>query len=185
MELSACREVVRRGRELGVRIGWWVGEDWYVEAEDETTEIEVAATGVKPVLADLDRIESPAYKLQCMIPPDRIARLVELRDGLPAGLAGAFSNPNYLEVTAAGVDKAAGLARLGLALGVEPGEMAAIGDGENDLGMIRMVGLGVAMANARPSPLAAAAWVTSSNDEGGVAAAIARMAREGLLPPMH
>ena len=48
----------------------------------------------------------------------------------------------------------------------------ACGDGYNDLTMIRYAGMGVAMANARDEVKAEADYVTLSNDEDGVAAAI-------------
>ena len=46
----------------------------------------------------------------------------------------------------------------------------AFGDGVNDLTMVRMAGVGVAMSNACPEVLAAADRVTLSNDEDGVTA---------------
>ena len=49
-----------------------------------------------------------------------------------------------------------------------------MGDGENDLEMVGMVGWGVAMANGSDKTKAVAKAVVSSNDEGGVAEAIAR-----------
>ena len=48
----------------------------------------------------------------------------------------------------------------------------SFGDGLNDLSMVRMAGIGVAMANAAPEVLAAADYVTLSNDADGVAAAL-------------
>ena len=51
----------------------------------------------------------------------------------------------------------------------------AFGDGLNDLTMIETAGTGVAMANACPEVLAAADFVTLSNDEDGVAKTIEQM----------
>ena len=48
----------------------------------------------------------------------------------------------------------------------------AIGDGMNDLTMVQTAGIGVAMANAADEVLAAADYVTLSNDSDGVAAAL-------------
>jgi len=59
--------------------------------------------------------------------------------------------------------------------------MVAIGDGENDLALLRLVGLGVAMGNASPSVQAAADWVTDTNNRDGVALAIARLQATGWL----
>ena len=51
----------------------------------------------------------------------------------------------------------------------------AIGDGGNDLGMVRGAGVGCAMGNAVPAVKAAARLVVADNDSGGVAEAIERM----------
>ena len=50
----------------------------------------------------------------------------------------------------------------------------AFGDGENDLSMIIEAGIGVAMENGMDFLKANADYVTKSNDEDGVAAAIDR-----------
>ena len=46
------------------------------------------------------------------------------------------------------------------------------GDGENDLTLIQKAGIGVAMGNAVESLKEEADYVTSTNDEDGVAAAL-------------
>jgi Cof subfamily protein (haloacid dehalogenase superfamily) len=181
MDLAAARVVAQRGRELGVSVGWWDFEEWFVPELDGPATYEAGVIGVPPIVRDLSRLEAPPFKLQCMTSMEHIDRLRALRDDCPEGLTGHFSNPNYLEVLSTGTDKARGLLRLGAALGIEPAQMAAIGDGENDLTMLKAVGLGVAVANARPSVQAAAAWITGSNDEDGVASAIERMQHEGRI----
>jgi hypothetical protein len=50
--------------------------------------------------------------------------------------------------------------------------MMACGDGFNDLTMIRLAGLGVAMGNAKEEVKAAARFVTLTNEEDGVAHAV-------------
>ena len=48
----------------------------------------------------------------------------------------------------------------------------ALGDGTNDLDMIRKAGIGVAMANGAPSVRAAADYVTESCNDGGFTNAV-------------
>lgn len=79
---------------------------------------------------------------------------------------------NNLEFTRAGVSKGAGLLKLAGLLGVAPTDTMAIGDTENDMSIIDAAGIGVAMGNATPDVKAAADYITSSNEEDGVAAAI-------------
>lgn len=54
-------------------------------------------------------------------------------------------------------------------MGICREEIMAFGDGLNDLRMIREVGTGVAMGNARDEVKAAADYIALSNDEEGVA----------------
>ena len=81
---------------------------------------------------------------------------------------------NNLEINAAGADKGGALLRLAEYLGIAREETMAFGDGENDLSMIKMAGLGVAMENGEEFVKAAADYVTVTNNEAGVAAAIRR-----------
>ena len=48
----------------------------------------------------------------------------------------------------------------------------ACGDGDNDLEMLKAVGVGVAMGNADAAVKAAADYVTDTNEEEGVAKAV-------------
>ncbi len=79
-----------------------------------------------------------------------------------------------LELNAPGVNKGRALVALAETLGYRRENVMACGDSDNDLAMIRMAGLGVAMGNAEPEILAAAAAVTDDNDHDGVAKAIER-----------
>ncbi len=79
---------------------------------------------------------------------------------------------NNLELNIAGAHKGVALRRFAEHLGLTLANCMALGDGRNDLTMIEAAGVGVAMANAHPDVLAAADYVSLSNDENGVAAAL-------------
>ena len=79
---------------------------------------------------------------------------------------------NNLEFTRADANKGVGLRTLADILGVNPDATMAIGDTENDLAIIEAAGIGVAMGNATDAVKAKADYVTTSNTEDGVAAAI-------------
>lgn len=78
------------------------------------------------------------------------------------------SEPFFLEIMPAGIDKARSLLRLLTSIGIGAEEMICCGDGYNDLTMIETAGLGVAMANAQPILLEKADYITKSNDENGI-----------------
>lgn len=81
---------------------------------------------------------------------------------------------NNMEMNAPGVHKGEALLRLGEFLGITREEIMACGDGGNDLAMIETVGFGVAMENAVSEIKQAADYITSSNEDDGVARAIER-----------
>ena len=82
------------------------------------------------------------------------------------------SDPSYLEFMARGVNKGAGLRAAAEALGLGPQEVMAVGDGHNDLPMLRWAGVSVAMGNASDEVKAAAQFVTENCDRDGLAAAL-------------
>ena len=79
---------------------------------------------------------------------------------------------NNLEFNARTAHKGMALKRFAESLGLSLENCMSFGDGLNDLTMIEMAGIGVAMSNACPEVLAAANYTTLSNDEDGVAAAM-------------
>lgn len=93
-------------------------------------------------------------------------------------ITGALSN--NIEVNAKGVNKGRGLLILGQLLGIRREEIMAVGDGSNDIVMLREAGLGVAMENATEAVKAAADVVTLSNDQEGAAAAIEKYVLQAL-----
>lgn len=60
-------------------------------------------------------------------------------------------------------------------LGLKREELAAFGDAHNDIGLLKLAGIGFAVANASPDCLAAADRIVSSNEEDGVAEGIFRI----------
>ncbi|MDG4827716.1 HAD family hydrolase [Solwaraspora sp. WMMD1047] len=96
------------------------------------------------------------------------------------GLAEAThsSYSGLVEISAAGVTKAAGLAWFCERHGHTADEVIAFGDMPNDVPMLTWAGRGVAVANAHRSVLAIADEVTASHEEDGVAAHLER-----LFPP--
>ncbi len=79
-----------------------------------------------------------------------------------------------IEISAPGVTKGSGLARLAGELGIAPAEVLALGDMPNDLPMLHWAGHGVAMANAHPAVLESADEITAANSQDGLALVLER-----------
>lgn len=82
--------------------------------------------------------------------------------------------PTNIEITKKGIHKGQTLQDLAARFNITTDEIMAIGDGENDLDMLGIAEVSVAMKNAVESVRRIVDYVTKSNDEDGVAYAIER-----------
>lgn len=82
------------------------------------------------------------------------------------------SGSDNFEVMPAGVDKGKALIRLGQMLNIQPQQMAAIGDSDNDSAMLKVVGMPIAMGNADENLKQLAHYITADCDHDGIAQAI-------------
>ena len=90
----------------------------------------------------------------------------------------SLSGHSFYEIFGPDVSKAKALEFLLSTFGVDRSEVMFIGDGYNDLEIMEVVGIGVAMGNAPDDVKERASFVTLSNEEGGVAHAINRFILE-------
>ena len=77
-----------------------------------------------------------------------------------------------IELISADADKGEALIALAGELGIRREEVMAMGDGDNDVGLMKAVGLSVAMGNAAQEVMDVADYVTLDNEHDGVAEAI-------------
>jgi len=99
----------------------------------------------------------------------RDALLAVLRPLLVDGLVASASSVPFVDIAPPGIDKAFGVARLCERLGIDRSEVAALGDHINDVALLRWAGRSVAMGDAHPEVLAAAAEVTATCEVDGAA----------------
>lgn len=119
------------------------------------------------IVADSDRVPPVCRQIESAF-ADRV-----LTHSFPAvQLPDPSRSVHVLEVFAAGVDKWRGLQWIARERGIEPHQIAAIGDQINDVAMIQNAGCGVAMANAIEPVKAVADYVTLDCEQDGVAHAI-------------
>ena len=84
----------------------------------------------------------------------------------------AKSDTHYIDINIKGINKSKGVKDLAQYLNIDLSEVICVGDNENDIDMIKVAGLGVAMANSCKKLLEICDAVTLSNDECGVAKVI-------------
>lgn len=84
------------------------------------------------------------------------------------------SEHSSLEFSPTGVNKGTGLLALADLLGIDHAATIAVGDADNDLPVLRVAGLSVAMGNANDNAKALADVIVADNDSGGCAEVIDR-----------
>ena len=143
---------------------------------------DVDAPGVAEATLE-EMVAQPVAKLLARhedLPRDEFVALVTEVVGDTATVTNSSSDA-LAEISARGVTKATGLARVAAARGLGPGDVVYFGDMPNDLAAFDWVreggGRAVAMAQAHPDVLAAATDVTDANDADGVAVFLASLPR--------
>ena len=77
-----------------------------------------------------------------------------------------------VDITPPGTSKAVGVRALADALGLTMDEVMVAGDADNDVEMLAMGAFSVVPANGLPAAKELASYVTASNDDNGIAAAV-------------
>lgn len=118
----------------------------------------------------LGQVIHPINKCLIVGDPKVVAALEKTLGAKMEGRMNVYRSAGFfLECVPLGIDKATSLDFLLSRIGIGREETIAVGDGYNDLSMLRFAGLGVAMANAAREVLDEADYVTYSNQEDGVA----------------
>jgi Cof subfamily protein (haloacid dehalogenase superfamily) len=156
----------------GVNCSVYRCDDWVVDSRTAPwVEAECAIVKMEPVVRDIEEYLAEAgsvHKVFCMGTPEETDRLYTGLCGLRGDISPVKSKIKYIEITAAGVSKSVAIRDFCDMKGMLPGETMAFGDHYNDIDMLELVGLGVAMGNAPCAVRDAAACVTASNDEEGI-----------------
>jgi Cof subfamily protein (haloacid dehalogenase superfamily) len=124
----------------------------------------------------LDLLESPPTKLILRHEGHALDVIAAAARELAGDAASVYISGTWVvEMSAAGVNKAAALAEVCDERGIAADDVIAFGDYLNDLPMLAWAGRAVAVANAHPDVIDAADEVTASNDEDGVAVVLERL----------
>jgi Cof subfamily protein (haloacid dehalogenase superfamily) len=128
-----------------------------------------------------EMVAAPVAKLLARheeLTPEEFVALVEDVIGDRATVTHSSSDA-LAEISAVGVTKASGLAKVAARHGVGPEDVVVFGDMPNDIAAFEWVrtggGRAVAMAHAHPDLMAVATDVTGTNEDDGVAAFLAAL----------
>jgi len=129
--------------------------------------------------AYVERIDCPMIKIHMYFgSSEDQAEAIRRLQGEPYEVVATTTND--LEINPQGSGKDVGLIKLAERLGLSSENIMAIGDGDNDIPMLKIAGLPVAMANGSEGAKACAGYITDDCDHDGVAKAIEKMLNREL-----
>ncbi|WP_412989583.1 HAD family hydrolase [Pediococcus siamensis] len=156
----------------GASLNWYSDQTWYTDKNCRETDFETSITHEVPTLQALStHLSQTVYKFMVMsFDPVLFSHLeTYLKQlDLPA-LNIMTSGDAYIEITPKQATKAQAVAQIQQAEHLSRSELAAFGDGENDIPMFKEVGLPIAVANASAQVKKYAKFVSTSNRQDGVA----------------
>ncbi len=161
----------------GIHFGTYYKDEWYVNQNDYWTRREQNNTKINPEVVDMDfmkhhfeAMNCGPHKIMIMGDFDKIEPLEsELRHHFGDYVDIYRSKDTYLELNAKAVSKSTSIDVLSEYFNHPISEFMAFGDNYNDVSMLRKVGYGVAVRNARNEAKIVAKEITDSNLEDGVA----------------
>jgi hypothetical protein len=178
LDHQTARQLIEFGEARGWSMVAYCGTEFYTQERNEFVDLLVRYKEATPhEVGSLMTIweETVFNKLVIFAPQSQIAGIRAQYDqqfGPDAAFKMVVTLPTSLELIPAHISKGAALQELMDEFGVERHEVIAFGDAENDIEMLQVAGLGVAMNNAMPVTLAVADRVAPSNDDEGVAAVL-------------
>lgn len=134
--------------------------------DERVTAVHAAISTEIPALAEYDGED--VYQVCVYLTKENEEPLEEL-EGLCVMTRWGFGG---LDIIAKGGGKMTGIRWYLEQEGIDPSETIAFGDAENDMEMLRLAGIGVAMGNADEKVKASADYVTTDIDDDGIANAL-------------
>ena len=180
-----AREVCALAESMGILIHGYQDGGYLVADHNPVTDGYADVIKIRPTYTGMplsEWIEKDQLKLLLVGDADQLgAAMPKLRAQFDGRVNCINSVPTLIECTMPGVNKGQALLDLAGSLGVQPDEILAFGDGENDLEMLLAAGYGYAMGNAPDSVKAAAKFVAPPNTEDGVAQIIEQYIHDGRI----
>ncbi|MGI5921374.1 MAG: Cof-type HAD-IIB family hydrolase [Syntrophomonadaceae bacterium] len=175
-----AREVMEFFRSRDVHYHTYFNDNLTIESLSEEARYYIGIAGVEPVMVPslvdaLDEGEALKILAVSFAEEQLLAMESELQERFGSNLHITRSKPYFLEIMDARATKADALQVVAGRYGIKRNEVLAVGDSYNDLAMIKWAGIGVAMGNACEEIKNLADFVTSSNEEEGVAEALQRL----------
>jgi len=178
LDFDLAKETFDIGQKLGIAQIVWTGPRlWGNRRCDKTVRYESISKNLSmSIVTDLAAIKDEVDGISKVLWIDDPAKVKELSAEMCAHfgtrLKCVSSMPHFLEFISNDAGKGTALEEIAKLYGIDRSEIIAIGDGQNDICMLKYAGFGVAVENAPDEVKAVCDYVTLSNNDDGVAEVI-------------
>lgn len=179
--INILEDLHKFNQDHDVHLSLFHNDEWYVPRDDFWTQREVNNTKVQPefksneeVIAKWRQEGCGAHKIMAMGREEKIDAIRDfLSENFPNELHLYRSKPSYLEIAPKAISKLTAVEHLlENHFRLPLSQSMAFGDNYNDIEMLKGVGMGIAVGNAKPEVLEIAHMVTTPGKEDGVARSI-------------
>lgn len=179
--INILEDLHRFNQDQDVHLSLFHNDEWYVPRDDFWTQREINNTKVQPefksneeVIAKWRQEGRGAHKIMAMGREEKIDAIRDfLSENFPNELHLYRSKPSYLEIAPKAISKLTAVEHLlENHFRLPLSQSMAFGDNYNDIEMLKGVGMGIAVGNAKPEVLEIAHMVTTPGKEDGVARSI-------------
>ncbi|MGB5554242.1 MAG: HAD-IIB family hydrolase, partial [Flavobacteriaceae bacterium] len=176
MSIETVQSIYNLADRLSIKLGLYHKDEWYSEEKTERIQKEILHTKTTPVirntratLKDWKQRKIGAHKIMLMGTKESTDLMFDaLRSKFAYAVQQYRSNDTLIEISPKTVSKLSAISYV-LAKDETLEDVIAFGDNYNDIEMLKNVGCGVAVANARDEVKAIANHIALKNVDDGVA----------------
>jgi len=184
IEVKTMEELAKFNQDKKIHLSLYHADEWHVpeydywaKREERNTKVTPTINHIHHVMDDWEKRELGAHKIMCMGEEDKIEKMFQfLNENYSEELHVYRSKSTYIEIAHKKISKLTAIEYLlenHFNLTLE--ETVAFGDNYNDVEMIKGVGMGIAVANARVETKKVANKLTDASIEDGVAKSLEKL----------
>jgi Cof subfamily protein (haloacid dehalogenase superfamily) len=174
---TAARAMIAASRKLNVVLEIYTPTNMYVERKTDLSERHAKLIGVTAIVRDLEEVVElePVIRAQWVVKPalqEKVTAAAPPGATVATATSPGLPNVAFVNVTRGGTSKASAVAYLAERLRVPLRNVMAVGDSENDIAMLEIVGYPRVMANSSAAVLERFTTVVGDVEACGAAEAI-------------
>ncbi len=178
IEENVANHIYHISKDFSVAMLVIIGNEWYTECHEGFLYSEKLPIYRKPsIIENLENLLEREKVNKILFMSQEKIQIDNLREKIMKEIskdASFYYGNNFLEIMPRGINKGTAIDDLSSYYDIDKSEIMALGDDLNDLEMLSKAGYSVAMANATEEAKKVAKYLTQTNENDGVARAIAR-----------